>query len=309
MREATVPVAPPSLTDLVFATDRNTLFVLAVLMASSLGLTWGVQLRLSIIGASGADALIQNRLPYLNDGGDNITQIVLIYMMFVLPAGARYTRGGLKVWFHNLAVVAIFVQLIILYATSGLAKVSGSKWEHGVAVYYISQVEWFSLPWVRHFLTNSVLVTFATYVPMLYQVFFPFAIFSRLKLPWIAIGVLFHLGTAAFMNLITFGTVMIGLELFLITNEEYCGLYTEVRRYWAHPPMLPLRAMHSVVTSFSSSEPRASGIALLPTLSAFRYARQRSGTTRSGAAKESVSKNAAETDQKSVAMLKIEDKN
>lgn len=304
VREATVPVVPPSLTDIVFSTDQNAWLVLAVLTVSSLGLVFGIKTRLSTVGTCVGFALIQNRLPYLNDGGDNITQIMLIYMMFALPADASYTRGGLKVWFHNLAIVAIFLQLIILYATSGLAKVSGSKWDHGVAVYYISQVEWFSLPGVRHLLTNSVFVTFATYVPMLYQVFFPFAIFSRLKLPWLAVGILFHLGTVAFMGLVTFGTVMIGLELFLITDEEYVGLYAEAQQFRAHPPML-LSSMRSLATSFSfqvGKHPFDELKSNRKAIFAFRHAHQHPGR-----AKGSTNKNAVESGQESVTTITTKD--
>ena len=65
---------------------------------------------------------------------------------------------------------------------------------------------------------------------MLYQVFFPFAIISRLKLPWLAVGVVFHLSIAFFMGLITFSLAMIGLELFLVTDDEYNRASARLRK-------------------------------------------------------------------------------
>jgi hypothetical protein len=53
------------------------------------------------------------------------------------------------------------------------------------------------------------------------MILFPVAIFSRFKFLWIGAGICFHLGIAYFMGLLTFSLVMIGLELFLISDQEY----------------------------------------------------------------------------------------
>ena len=59
---------------------------------------------------------------------------------------------------------------------------------------------------------------------MLHQVLFPVAMFSRFKLLWVALGIGFHVGIAVFMGLITFSAMMIGLELFLLTDPEFASL-------------------------------------------------------------------------------------
>jgi hypothetical protein len=61
---------------------------------------------------------------------------------------------------------------------------------------------------MREIFNNPFIVTLSTYIPMLFQMWFPIAIFSRFKITWILIGVCFHLGVATFMGLITFSTVM-----------------------------------------------------------------------------------------------------
>jgi low affinity Fe/Cu permease len=164
---------------------------------------------------------IEQRLPQLPDGGDNITRIVLIYMLFLLPPRANVKTGSLRVWFHNLAVLAIATQLVILYTTSGFMKAFGDKWHHGVAMYYVSQVEWFSLPALRQMFMRPLIVTLSTYIPMFYQLLFGVAILSPLKLPWLLLGIFFHLGVANYMGLVSFSTAMIGLECFLISDAEY----------------------------------------------------------------------------------------
>ena len=212
------------LLDRVFTTDFGTLIVVAGLGAGGLGLLLGVWTRSSTVLALLTFFMLEQRLPQLPDGGDNITRIVLAYMVFLLPPTASPKFGSFAVWLHNLAVLAIGIQICILYTISGLMKAYGDKWHHGIAMYYISQVEWFSHPAVRKIFKNPFVVTASTYMPMFYQLLFSMAILSQLKLPWLALGISFHLGVAWLMGLVTFSTVMIGLELFLITDSEYTDL-------------------------------------------------------------------------------------
>lgn len=221
-----------ALLDRAFATQAGTVGVLFALTLSGLGLVLGYQTRLASAVALVAFYLLQSRLPELGDGGDNLAQLALTYMVFALPAGAKPARGSVAVWLHNIAVVAIIAQVMVLYATSGMMKAFGDKWHYGVAMYYISQVAWFSEPAMRGMFKNPLITLVSTYVPMFYQVLFPVAIFSRVKLAWLALGVVFHLGIAVFMGLVTFSAVMIGAELFLITDDEYVWLRGRVQAAW-----------------------------------------------------------------------------
>ncbi len=219
------------LLDLAFATEFRTVSVLVALAAGALGLVAGYRTRASTALALVALFLLEQRLPELPDGGDNITRLVLIYMLFLLPAGAKPERRSLSVWLHNVAVLAIAVQVVVLYATSGLMKAYGERWHHGTALYYVSQVEWFSLPGAREIFKNSLVVTTASYGSVLWEVLFPLAMISPLKLLWLSLGIAFHVSIAGFMGLITFSTAMIGLELFLITDPEYERIFENLGRF------------------------------------------------------------------------------
>jgi hypothetical protein len=146
-------------------------------------------------------------------------------MLFLLPHRAKFSSGQLRVWLHNIAVLAIIFQLIVMYTSSGFFKLAGEWWRGGVAMYYITQVQIFSLPDANKLFSIPLVVYVATYVPMFYQLLFPVVVTSQFKLPWIALGILFHLGIAVLMGLVTFSTVMIGLELFLISDQEYAKIY------------------------------------------------------------------------------------
>jgi len=216
----------------IFATDAGVLAVLFILCLGALGLVLGYTTRLATLLAFVAFSLLIQRLPELGDGGDNATKIVLLYMCFLLPHRAEALAGQLSIWLHNLAVLAIALQLTVLYITSSFAKAMGETWQHGIAMYYISQVQWFTLPGVHTLFMNPVIVTATTYIPMFYQLLFPIAIFSRIKLPWIALGLFFHLGIAILMGLLSFSTVMIGLELFFISDQEYKMIWEKTSQIW-----------------------------------------------------------------------------
>jgi hypothetical protein len=114
---------------------------------------------------------------------------------------------------------------MVMYTASGYFKYIGPLWREGTAMYYITQVQQFTLPGANALFSVPLIVYVATYVSMLYQLMFPMAIISRFKLLWIAIGILFHLSIAVLTGLVTFSTVMIGLELFLISDQEYVKIY------------------------------------------------------------------------------------
>lgn len=204
-------------------------YLLVVLMAvAALCLIFGVWTRLACGLALLSSLFLAARLPELGDGGDNITRLVLTYMLFALPDKKEVQPGSLQVWFHNVAVLAVGLQIGVLYLTSGLLKATGEKWTHGTAMYLISQVEWFSLPAMRGMFHNPYLTTLVCYVTFFFQLWFPIAVLTRLRPIWLAVGICFHLGIALFMGLLCFSTAMIGLELFLVTDAHYAVL----ARWW-----------------------------------------------------------------------------
>ena len=161
----------------------------------------------------------------ITDGGDNITRIVLLYMIFADVSGRRdrkvSTIGGLV---HNAAILAIVVQLSFLYLSTGMYKVMGSYWQSGVALYYILRVNSFS--WTgfggETLYTNEYLIVALTYATVLFEVTFAFALFNRWTRRLIlVIGVGFHCGVAATMGLVSFSWMMLSLYFVCLPDREY----------------------------------------------------------------------------------------
>lgn len=207
--------------DHAFQTLAGTYALVLLWMASAWLLVLGWQTRVATALALLCCVVFEVRLPELLDGGDNITRIMLGYMLFLLPAERKYKPNSLTVFVHNCAVLAIGAQLCIVYLTAGFIKVTGKRWWQGTALYLISQVEWFSLPVLRPVFRNPFVTTLGCLTTVLYQLTFPLAILTRFRLIWLAIGIGLHVGIAVAMGLYPFSTVMIGFELFLVSDQQW----------------------------------------------------------------------------------------
>lgn len=192
---------------------------------------------------------LHQRNPVLWDGGDNIIQIVLVYAVFAnlgayFSLDAERKRGRLeatgtghqmKALLHNAAMLAVAVQLCLLYGTAGLYKVQGEAWRNGTAIYYIFRVGDFSWPGRSDFLRNNAYaVTALTYGTVALQLSFPFMFFSSRRARRVALAstALFHLGTAVLMGLVTFAAFMISIELSLVSDQDYRAVASWAGRLW-----------------------------------------------------------------------------
>lgn len=188
---------------------------------------------------------MQERNPFLGDGGDNIMRIVLLFLVLV-NSGSYFSvhriwsknRAGLLAFLqpalavtHNIGVLLIIAQLCLMYMSTGLYKAMGELWQNGTALYYILRVDEFTLPGVAEFIyRNLYLVVFGTYATVLFEVMFVPSLFNRwTRYLMMAAGVCFHLGIAVVMGLVTFGWSMLSIYPLLLTDREYQGVITWVR--------------------------------------------------------------------------------
>jgi hypothetical protein len=248
---STQPALGPTLgrlADRSFGTDAGTVGVVLALVAAALGLLLGWRPRLSTAVALIALSLLERRLPEIIDRGDTAARLALFYLLFVVPAGATVPPRGLAVWIHNLGVLAIAAQTMIIYGTAGLMKAAGREWYDGTALYYISQVDSLSLPAMWELARVPLVTVVGSYFTVAYEALFPVAVLSPLRLVWIALGVLFHLAIAVFLGLITFSTVMIALDLFFVTDSEYARALAWGSRSGRYMARITRDTMHAYAT-------------------------------------------------------------
>jgi Vitamin K-dependent gamma-carboxylase len=157
---------------------------------------------------------------------------VLLHMVFMLESQQFGTAKGFKVFLHNLAVAATIVQLCIVYFNAGTMKLQGDVWVNGTALYYVMHVNMYAenWSWLRGLMKNPIAVALGSYTALIYQVGFPFMLTNRFHLPWLTIGLGFHLGIVLLMGLTTFGTVMITLALFTVRDSEWLAIQNLVQQ-------------------------------------------------------------------------------
>ncbi|MEY2931065.1 MAG: hypothetical protein RL033_1814, partial [Pseudomonadota bacterium] len=179
------------------------------------------------------------------DGGDNLMQLVLIYAMFAdlspLRPGERDQRAPRSTWatitglVHNAAVLAMALQVCVLYGVSALAKVQGDTWQNGTALYYALWPEQFRFPGVtEHLLRSAPLLSLLSHATVFFQVSFPFLYLLNRRTRHFAVlmAISFHLGIAGMMGLFTFAGFMITADLALIGDSGYLAVARLARSAW-----------------------------------------------------------------------------
>lgn len=189
---------------------------------------------------------LDDRNPLLADGGDNLAGLLLFYACFAdvsarwsLDARARPRSEPTTVvqkcagMLHNTALLAMLAQVCLLYAVAGLTKVQGVTWQDGTSIYYAFRTAEFAWPGYSEIIyANPFVLTALSYATVAIQVSFPFCVVlhatARRVVLVLAIG--FHLGTAAFMGLVTFASFMLAADLLFLEERDFERLGRLLRR-------------------------------------------------------------------------------
>lgn len=130
--------------------------------------------------------------------------------------GAREQSG-----LSHIALRLMQLQVCVVYAYSGLEKMKGTSWWSGAAIWdtlSIGNMQRFDLSFVVHV---PVLLAAMAYVVLLFEIYFPVLIWQkRFRLPLLAFGTFLHIGIYIFINLPTFGFMMMALYLLFLKKEE-----------------------------------------------------------------------------------------
>ncbi len=183
--------------------------------------------------------------PFILNGGDQMRGIILFYLM-LMPCGAAWSvdnwlarrKGepggvsprvpepeGLRLAARHIPawpLRLLFIQMVIAYFFNGVYKLVGEQWREGSSLYYVltdlsvarfSYAEWPTPYWFTQ------LFTWAT---MFWEIMFPMLVYipsTRVISLWL--GVSFHLGIAATMDLGMFPFYMMTLYLPLVPWERW----------------------------------------------------------------------------------------
>tara|TARA_B110000046_G_C12957156_1_gene382835 strand:+ start:29 stop:934 length:906 start_codon:yes stop_codon:yes gene_type:complete len=150
-------------------------------------------------------------------GGEALISILLFYLIFIQQASGKQVKNGapqfsvLQNVLNNTFYWVVIIQICVLYFFSALYKLIDPYWVNGEALMHISKVDTFSSSAMYVlFADHPLLSMIGTYAVLLYQGVFPILVwFKRIKIPFLMIGVIFHLSIAFGMGIFTFGVIMI----------------------------------------------------------------------------------------------------
>lgn len=167
----------------------SVVYVITMLAALAFVLGWRTKAA-NVITFVGFIAIVGQN-PVVGGEGDNLIRLTLLWLLLMrtaehwsldarrLSRGSKRSRddalpGWLSTSFHNLALVALAIQTILVYTAAGLDKISQSTWQHGTALYYTMQLpEYRPFPWLSDLLSSStVILAVITYTVLLVQLFF-----------------------------------------------------------------------------------------------------------------------------------------
>lgn len=188
--------------------------------------------------------------PFVGSGGDAILRMVLLYMCFTdsgrhwsVDARIRARRGEVRriapPWMtnllHNLAMILIIHQVVMVYLASSFWKVQSTVWKDGTAVYYPLQTEAYS-PWadvLQPLYANSAFIAGATYTAVFVQMFFPvFLLYRPTRFLALIVITGMHLGIGLLMGIMYFSLVMIAVDMILVSDRSWIGAQKWMRSRW-----------------------------------------------------------------------------
>ncbi len=163
-------------------------------------------------------------------GADFVSATFLFYMVFANSQRALSLRQpSLKIspdMFSSISVRMMQIQMSLIYAFTGFEKFKGGTWWDGTALWNVfmnSQFTIADLTWFRHF---PLVIVFLGISTLIFEVYFPVMVFSKkFKIPWLLMGVFFHLGITLFLGLFTFSFVMLSIYWIFLKEEEIRDLF------------------------------------------------------------------------------------
>ncbi len=177
--------------------------------------------------------------PFVGSGGDAVLRMVLFYLCFTdagkrwsVDARLRSARGGVRPlmpeWFtatlHNLAVILIIHQVVMVYVGSAFWKLQSTVWRDGTAVYYPLQTDAYSpwSDWLHWAYSSAPIIAGATYTAIVVQLFFPVLLIYRpTRMVALVMITGMHLGIGIFMGILYFSLVMIAVDMILVSDRSW----------------------------------------------------------------------------------------
>jgi hypothetical protein len=179
---------------------------------------------------------LDNKAYVILDGGNNLMQIILLYLVLMDPSIPRNkykstTLNQVNNSVSNLSFYMVRLQVVMVYLVSGLAKVSGDLWQNGTALYYTLSIDEYSHPIAKKIISNYPFFTVVgSYATLLYQVAFPWLVWNRKLRPYLlGFGTFIHIQISFVMGLFMFG-LAIATSYFSFAEDRFAERVLNINR-------------------------------------------------------------------------------
>jgi len=157
-------------------------------------------------------------------GGEVLVNFMLFYLMFIQKTDKSAKNYDIQNILNNTFYVILLLQICVLYFFSTFWKLYNPDplWRNGMAMFYISQIDTFSSGWLKALFENNLwLAKGVTYLVLIYQGSFSLIVWiKKLKIPFLIMGLIFHLTISIGMGIFTFGIVM-SLSYVLFLDQKH----------------------------------------------------------------------------------------
>lgn len=159
----------------------------------------------------------------ISNGGHRLLIIALLLLIFIDEDVTDQDDSKVASVFKtisNTSFLLLRIQIALVYAVSAVSKLYGSQWVNGQALHWVLQIPEFSTPFLSSFVRYPLLLLILTYSVLLYQLGFPVVVwFRKIKLPFLAFGVMLHLVIGFGMGILDFSVIMILMYLAFVPDK------------------------------------------------------------------------------------------
>lgn len=185
--------------------------------------------------------------PFVGSGGDAVLRMTLLYLCLTdsgrrwsVDAWLRNRRGELPAlvpaWFsalfHNLGLILMIHQVIMVYVASAFWKVQSPRWLDGTAVYYPLHTEAYS-PWhdvLEPVFSIAPVIAASSWLAIIAQLLFPVALVYRpTRMLGLAVITGMHAGIGIFMGIGFFSLAMIAVDVVLVSDKSWARAWATLR--------------------------------------------------------------------------------
>lgn len=160
---------------------------------------------------------LMNRAWLAGSGGQQLIANLLFWNIFL--CGKKTRAGGHQPSGWAFAAFWILrLQLLIAYLATGLHKLTGTHWLDGTAMGMVATDPAFGPTWIAD---HALVALLSTWAVLLFQITFPIAFwFRRTRYVWMFFGILFHVGTALWMDIPEMGLAFIAAYAIWFDDQD-----------------------------------------------------------------------------------------